>query len=115
MNAAQEAAARYGAVAIGLAIGTAARYGLALGDGKRLTWRGILADLLLLGILGLLAVIASDWAGLTGNAKVLAGALAAVSSDRLVRLVRDRFEKAATDRLDTMVAPVSADRADPKI
>ena len=39
---------------------------LTLGNGQRLNWRGNLADLLLLEILGLLAVIAADWAGLSG-------------------------------------------------
>lgn len=85
--------AKYGPTAAGLVIGTAAKYGLTLTEGKPLTWRGVVGDLLLLGMLGLIAIIIADWFDLAGNARVLAGALAAVSSDRLVRLVRDRFLK----------------------
>lgn len=81
----------YGPTSAGLAIGTAAKYGLTINEGRPLSWRGVLADLLLLGMLGLLAIAIADWLALTGNARVLAGALAAVSSDRLVRLARDRF------------------------
>ena len=82
---------RYGPTMAGLIIGTAAKYGLTLTEGRKLTWRGVIADLLLLGMLGLIAIAITEWFALTGNARVLAGALAAVSSDRLVRLARDRF------------------------
>ena len=92
--------AKYGPTLAGLMIGTAAKYGLTLTEGGKLTWKGALADILLLGMLGLLAIAIGDALGLTGNYKVLAGALAAVSSDRLVRLARDRFMKRAGVELD---------------
>ena len=82
---------RNGAILAGLGIGTAAKYGLTLTEGRKVSWRGIAADLLLLGMLGLLAIIIADACQLTGNTRVLAGALSAVSSDRLIRLARDRF------------------------
>lgn len=88
---ADAAAARYGAIGAGLLIGTAAKYGLTLSEGRPLSWRGVVADLLLLCMLGLLAITIADWLALRGDARVLTGALAAVSSDRLVRLARDRF------------------------
>lgn len=97
------AISKYGAIFGGLAIGTAAKYGLLLTDGKRLTLRGALADMLLLGMLGLLAVLISDAMHLTGNARVLCGALAAVSSDRLVRLARDRFMKSAEGQMSRLL------------
>lgn len=88
---------KYGPTVAGLAIGTAAKYGLALNEGRPLTWRGVLADLLLLGILGLLAIAISELVAqvtrtpIGTDFRVLIGSLAAVSSDRLVRLARDRF------------------------
>lgn len=82
---------RNSAILAGLAIGTAAKYGLTLTEGRKLSWRGVVADMLLLGMLGLLAIIIADACQLAGNARVLAGALSAVSSDRLIRLARDRF------------------------
>lgn len=104
MSWASDVVSRYGPVATGLAIGTAAKHGLAIQDGKAFTWRSLLVDLLLLGFLGLVAVTVSEYFTLTGNAKVLAGAMAAVSSDRIVRLIRQRFEQrvaAQVDRLPT--------------
>lgn len=95
---------RNSAIIVGLTIGTAAKYGLTLTEGRKLSWRGVIADLLLLGMLGLLAVTVADWCSLTGNARVLVGALSAVSSDRLIRLARDRFLKRVEDELSTTVA-----------
>ncbi|MGO1303186.1 MAG: hypothetical protein ACTMKV_00210 [Sphingomonas parapaucimobilis] len=111
MSIASVAGAKYGATIAGLAIGTAARYGLALSEGRTLTWRGVLADLLLLGMLGLLAIAISDGAaravGVTVGTdyRVLVGSLAAVCSDRLVRLVREHFMKRVSEELHTGEKP----------
>ena len=100
-------AVKYGPTVAGLLLGTAAKYGLTLSEGQRPTWTAIAADLLLLGMLGLLAIAISDAAsrvvGLTvsSDVRVLIGSLAAVSSDRLVRLARDRFMKKVEAQLDT--------------
>ena len=102
MTILNDAVARYGAVASGLAIGTAAKYGLTLSEGKPLTWRGAVADALLLGMLGLVAVVVCDRMGLHGDVKAFASALAAVSSDRLIRLIRSRFEDVAQAKLDQL-------------
>lgn len=105
--------AKYGPTIAGLAIGTAAKYGLALNEGRPLTWRGVLADLLLLGILGLLAIAISELVAqvtrtpIGTDFRVLIGSLAAVSSDRLVRLARDRF----VDRVGANLA-AAAERTD---
>lgn len=102
---------RNAAILAGLAIGTAAKYGLTLTEGRKLSARGAIADLLLLGMLGLLAIIIADFFHLAGNARVLVGALSAVSSDRLIRLARDRFmQKVATD-IGTAVAASSSTAA----
>ncbi|UAK24335.1 hypothetical protein [Sphingomonas nostoxanthinifaciens] len=95
-----DAAGRYGAIGAGLMIGTAARYGLALSEGRRLSWRAMLGDALLLGLVGLFAVIISDKFDLHGDVRAFCSALAAVSSDRLIKLLRSRFMRAAEAQLD---------------
>ncbi|MDE0879958.1 MAG: hypothetical protein OSB00_15050, partial [Sphingomonas bacterium] len=103
-------AAKYGPTVAGLIIGTAAKYGLTMSEGRKLTIKGVIADMLLLGMLGLIAILIADWFALAGNARVLAGALAAVSSDRLVRLVRDRFLQRADQEIGEML-PLPGDTA----
>lgn len=97
--------ARYGAIVVGLAIGTAAKYGLQLSDGKRLTLRGLVIDALLLGMLSLIAIVVADQFNLQGNLRVGCGALAAVSGDRLIRLVRDRFLKDVEGQMSRLLPP----------
>jgi hypothetical protein len=99
---ANDAASRYGPIVIGLGIGTAAKQGLAITDGKPFRWRDFFADILLLGFLGLFAITVSDQFQLAGNARVLMGALVAASSDRLVRMVRKRFEQRVTAEIETL-------------
>jgi len=107
------AGAKYGPTIAGLAIGTAAKYSLALTEGRKLTWRGVLADVLLLGMLGLLAIAISDGAarivGVTVGTdyRVLIGSLAAVCSDRLVRLARDRFFKRVAEEIGATETPAA--------
>ncbi len=96
MSHLSEAVAKYGAVALGLLIGTAAKYGVAINDGETPTWRTVIADGLMLGMLGLIAVVAGDVFALTNqNARVFVGALAALLSARLIKIVRDKAEKRA--------------------
>lgn len=85
---------RYAPIAAGLLIGTAAKYGLTINEGRKLTWRAFIADMLLLGVIGLLALSVSDWLGLQGNPRVFVASMAAVSSDRLLRIVKRSFEQA---------------------
>ena len=83
--------ARYGAVVLGVAIGTAAKYGLTIAEGRSLTVRGLMADILLIGMVVLLSVYVTEKMGLDVNSRVLVGSLFAISSDRVIRLVRERF------------------------
>lgn len=104
MSQLSDATARYGAIALGLLIGTAAKYGVAINDGTPPTWRTVIADVLMLGMLALIAVVASDVFALTNqNARVFVGAVAALLSARLIKLVRDkafnRAERLADDYL----------------
>lgn len=85
------AAAKYGATAAGLAVGTAARYGLAIKAGRRFGPKDVVADLLLQGVLALIAVFITEQLHLTGDYQALVAALVALNSERLVKLARDHF------------------------
>lgn len=108
MSWAHDLASKYGPIGAGLLIGTAAKYGLTLSESQPITLRAVLADLLMQGVLGLIAIAVSDVLGLTGNARVFVGALAALNSARLVTWVRDNFFKRA-QQLDLVGAIKSAD------
>jgi len=99
MSALGDAFARYGSIGAGLVIGTAARYGLAITDGKTLTWKGAIADLLLLGLVALAAVVVSDRLGLSGDTQAFASALLSLSSDRMIKLLRQWALKRAASEL----------------
>jgi drug/metabolite transporter (DMT)-like permease len=103
LDAATAAAARYAAPVVGVLIGTAARYGEALKQNKPLSWRGFLGDVLLLGIVVVLAILFSDLIRAQGNYKVVVGALTAFSAERLIRLVQAKFEARAASALDGLV------------
>ena len=80
-------------VAVGLGLGTAARYAMRLQDRLPITWREVLADVLLLGFNALLTMWAVDKLGTTGKGAVLTAALFGVGQDRVVRLARKWFER----------------------
>lgn len=83
--------AKYGAIAVGLLFGTSAKYALALGEGRKVTTRMVVIDALLIGMIALLASEAVARLGASGHTAATVAALFAVSSDRLIRLVRTRF------------------------
>ncbi len=62
---------RYGATIVGLTIGTAAKYGMMLSEGRRPRPSGLLADILLFGMLGLAhaPIMADDHNRATGTTK----------------------------------------------
>lgn len=84
-------AAKYGAIAVGLAVGTGAKYGLTLVEGRKITLRLIIIDALLIGMVALLAATACEKLHIDGNAAAMVSALFAVSSDRVLRMLRERF------------------------
>lgn len=86
-----DVAARLFPILTGLGLGTAAKYALSMMDGGRVTVRTVVIDLLLQGVLALIAMSLSDAAGLAGNPRVFVGALVALNSDRIVRKYRDAF------------------------
>lgn len=83
--------AKYGAIAVGLLFGTSAKYALALGEGRKVTTRMVVIDALLIGMIALLASEAVARLGASGHTAATVAALFAVSSDRLIRLLRTRF------------------------
>jgi hypothetical protein len=83
--------AKYGAVVLGVGVGTAAKYKLTLGDGKKVTPGEVASDLLLVPMVILIAAYAGQKLGAEPHLQAVMAAFLAVSSDRLIRLLRDRF------------------------
>lgn len=104
---------RHGAIGAGLAVGSAAKYGVWLAEGQKLSWRGLLGDVLMLGMLGLLAIVTADTLQLSGDWRVLVGALAAVSGDRLIRLASRHFLSRFDAALRAAPPPSSPPSGDP--
>lgn len=74
---------------------------VAINDGDTPTWRTVVADILMLGMLGLIAVVAGDLFSLTNQkTRVFVGALAALLSARLIKTVRDKAGKRAEQIAD---------------
>lgn len=82
---------RYGPIAAGLLLGTAARYGLTVSEGKPFSWRSLVADVLQMGFVGEIALLIADFWHLGGDYRVFAASLTAVGSDRIIRLARKTF------------------------
>ena len=83
--------AKYGGITLGIGIGTAAKWALTLAEGRSLTWRMITIDFLLAPMVALMTVYASGRLGMDPQTGAMLGALFAVTSDRVVRLIRVRF------------------------
>ena len=83
--------AKYGAVLLGVGAGTAAKYKLTLSDGKSLTWGEVASDMLLVPMVVLVAAYAGAKVGAEPHLQAVLAAFLAVSSDRLIRILRERF------------------------
>lgn len=83
--------AKYGAVVLGVGAGTAAKYKLSMGEGRKLTWGEVASDLLLLPMIILIAAYIGAKLGAEPHLQAVMAAFLAVSSDRLIRLLRERF------------------------
>lgn len=109
MNQIPDAAVRYGSIALGLLIGLGAKYGVAINDGERVTWRTVLADALMLGMLGVIAIGTSDMLAISNvNLRVFVGAISALLSARLIKMVRDKAFNRAERATDDMLGPARA-------
>ena len=83
--------AKYGAITLGIGVGTAAKWALVLAEGRNLTWRMVTIDFLLAPMVALLTVYAMTKLGMEPETGAMLGALFAVTSDRVIRLIRVRF------------------------
>lgn len=83
--------AKYGGIAFGIAVGTTAKWALVMAEGRSLTWRMVAIDFLLAPMVALLTVYLTAKLGMDPQGGAMLGALLAVTSDRVVRLVRVRF------------------------
>lgn len=86
-------------IALGGGIGTAAKYGLLVSEGRVITWRWVVGDLLLLGFVLLVARLIADWLKLDREAATMCGALCALCSFKMVQIIRVRFLKKVDDTL----------------
>lgn len=83
--------AKYGWIAAGILFGFAAKYGLLMKRGKKITLRMVAADTLLVGMVSLIAFNLVARMGVEGEIAALIASLVAVGADRAVRLMTDRF------------------------
>lgn len=83
--------AKYGAVLLGVGAGTAAKYKLTLSDGRKLTWGEVASDMLLVPMVVLIAAYVGAKLGAEPHLQAVMAAFLAVSSDRLIRILRERF------------------------
>jgi len=95
---------KYGAVFMGIGVGTTAKWALVLAEGRNLTWRMVTIDFLLAPMVALLTVYLSVRVGMDPQTGAMLGALFAVTSDRVVRLVRVRFLQKVDEELQAYVA-----------
>lgn len=96
-------AAKYGTIMAGWLIGTAAKYGLTLSEGRKVTWKMVLIDLLLMGLVVLLSRWVIERLGLNAGDAATIAALIGLSSERIIRLVRQWFLKRADIYLEQHV------------
>lgn len=81
----------YGAVIFGLVVGTVAHFGRLLSDGQVPTWTQALGYFMQLGLIGLVAVVATKMLGLTdADTRALATAILAISTQEVVRYLKAR-------------------------
>lgn len=83
--------AKYGPLLLGLLFGTTAKYALTLAEGRRVTTRMLMIDALLVGMVAIVASNVVERLGASGNSAAMVAALFAVSSDRVIRVIRERF------------------------
>lgn len=103
MSGLEALAAKYGTIMAGWLIGTAAKYGLTLSEGRKVTWKMVLIDLLLMGLVVLLSRWVIERLGLNAGDAATIAALIGLSSERIIRLVRQWFLKRADAYLEQHV------------
>lgn len=82
---------KYGWIWVGIAVGVAGKYALLLKKNVKLRTRLMLADLLLLPMVGLIAFVLVKRIGAEAEAAAMIASLCAVLADRLVKVLTERF------------------------
>lgn len=82
---------KYGAVLLGVGVGTAAKYSLSRGEGHKITVGEVISDLLLVPMIVLIAAFSAVKMGLDPMSACVLASFMSLSADRLVRLMRIRF------------------------
>lgn len=101
--------AKYGAVVLGVGAGTAAKYKLSISDGRNLTWGEVASDLLLVPMVILIAAYVGAKLGAEPHLQAVLAAFLAVSSDRLIRLLRERFIQKVDQQTQAGLSEVRAE------
>lgn len=79
----------YGAIIFGLLIGTIAHFGRKLSEGEAFSWRQTIGFLMQLGIVGLVASVATKEMGVMDtDMRALATAVLAISTQEVVQFVK---------------------------
>lgn len=92
-------------IIIGLALGTLGKYGMDVDRGIPVTVRKVTAQLMMLGVLGLIAEVTADAGRLAATPRALCGATAALLSSWLVLRWEGWAKRQAEQRL-----PIDDDR-----
>jgi hypothetical protein len=95
--------AKYGPLVGGWMIGTGAKYGLVISEGRKVTGRMIVADLLLMGLVVLLSRWLVEWLNLNPAGAATIAAMIGIQSEPLIRMVRIKFLKRVEQELDEHV------------
>jgi len=98
----ETALAKYGAVLLGVSIGTAAKYGLSMGEGRKVTRGEVISDLLLVPFMCLLAAFVGAKLGADPMTMTTVSAFIAISSDRLIRMMRERFVQRVAEEISVI-------------
>jgi hypothetical protein len=93
---------KYGAVLLGVSIGTAAKYGLSMHEGRQITTAEVISDLLLVPFLVLIAAFAGTKLGADPMMMTTLSAFVAISSDRLIRLLRQKFMQRVASEVEML-------------
>lgn len=98
---------RWTAIGAGLLIGLGAKYAILIQDRSTITWRDLVVDVLLLAANALLASILIARLGITGPEAIGVAALFGASSDRVIRIIRRRFEERVNIAAEHIAASVT--------
>jgi len=97
-------AAKYGAIILGVGIGTGAKYRLAIADGRGVKWSEIFSDLLILPMICMLTGFIVGKVGADPETAGMIGAFMALSANQILRILRDRFVQRVSDEADIISA-----------